>query len=96
MIQEPDNVANTKRDFDLARARATASWAAFRNPLIWGAYLAQIAGFILIFFVLFPATQPRLVLVLAYALPTMFVVRRLHGRVSKKILDARPSNNEPA
>jgi hypothetical protein len=96
MIQEPTNRASTKRDFDLARARATASWAAFKNPLIWGAYFAQIAGFILILFVFFPVAQPRLVLVLAYALPTMFVVRRLHDRVSKKILDARSSNNEPA
>jgi hypothetical protein len=96
MIQEPTNEANAKRDFDLARARATASWAAFKNPLIWGAYVAQIVGFILIFFVLFPAAQPRLVLVLAYVLPTMFVVRRLHGKLSRKILDARSSSNEPA
>jgi len=96
MIQEPANADNAKREYELKRARALAEWAAFRNPLVWGAYLAQTVGFIVVFFVLFPAVQSRLVLVLAYALPTMVLVRRIHSRVAQKILGARTSTSDPA
>jgi hypothetical protein len=98
MIQKSPDAATSKREYELKlrHARALAGLAAFKNPLVWAANLAQIGGFILIFFVFFPDAQPRLVLILAYALPTMFLVRQVHNRVTQRILDARASNSEPA
>jgi len=56
----------------------------FKDPRVWGAYLAQIAGFVLIFFVLFPIAEHKLLLVLAYALPTMYAVRAIQRRVLRE------------
>jgi hypothetical protein len=56
----------------------------FKDPRVWGSYAAQILGFIIIFFILFPAAQPRLVLILAYAIPTLWLVKRLHNQVTRE------------
>ena len=56
----------------------------FKDPRVWGCYAAQILGFILIFFVLFPAAEPRLILILAYAIPTAWLTNRVHRRVSRE------------
>jgi hypothetical protein len=96
MTQEPTAADNSKRGQELKRHRALAGWAAFRDPRVWGAYLAQILGFVLLFLVVFPTAQPRFVLVAAYAVLTMALVRRVHSKAQQKILDARNTNSEPA
>jgi hypothetical protein len=96
MNQDTADAANSKAEYDPKRARALAEWAAFKNPLVWGAYTAQVLGFVLVSFVFFPTFQPRLALVLAYAIPTVFLVRKLHERVAQQILEARTTGKGPA
>jgi len=56
----------------------------FKDSRVWSAYLIQIVGFVLLFFVFFPTAQPRLVLLLAYAVPTMFIVKFIHSKVIRE------------
>lgn len=75
--------------------------AIFKDPRVWGSYAAQIVGFILIFFVLFPAAQPRLVLIAVYALITLWLVRRVHQRVMRErvvafLRDKRSAQSTPS
>ena len=70
--------------------------SAFGDPRVWGAYAAQIAGFVVIFFVLFPNLQPRLVLILGYVLTTMVVVRGMHRKVLREHAIALLAKNAEA
>lgn len=73
------------------RRQAKAAWAAYRDPRVWGAYLAQTVVFILLFFVWFPTAQPRLLLILAYALPSAALAGWVHKKVTRERLDTSSS-----
>ncbi len=66
------------------RVRLAVTLGIFKDPRVWGAYAAQIAGFIAIVFVLFPNVQSRGLLALAYAIPTMMSVRAIQRRVLRE------------
>jgi len=97
MIQEPTPVANSRSEAELERRhQAMAGWAAFRDPRVWGAYLAQTLGFVLLFFVFFPTAQPRLLLILGYVALTLTITRKLHMKVQAERLSASNANSGSA
>ena len=66
------------------RVRKAITLVTFKDPRVWGAYAIQMAGFVAIFFVLFPNLEPRLVLILGYVLHTMVIVRGIHRKVLRE------------
>jgi len=75
------------------KVRLAVTPGSFKDPRVWGAYIAQITGFVVLFLVFFPTAQPRMLLILAYAIPTMIVVRSIHRRVIKERVIAFLANN---
>jgi len=75
------------------KVRMAVTPGSLKDPRVWSAYFAQIAGFIVLFFVFFPTAQPRMALILAYVIPTMIVVRSIHRRVIRERVIAFLENN---
>ncbi len=79
-IPELRDLPETER----VRIRLAVALGIFKDPRVWGAYAAQVAGFVLLFFVFFPRTEHKVLLVLAYAIPTMLAVKALQRRVFRE------------
>lgn len=78
------------------RVLATVAPSIVKDHRVWGGYVAQIALFVLIFFVLFPDAQPRLILILAYAIPTLYFVKKTHEKVTRERIMAFLDNERSA
>ncbi len=66
------------------KVRLAVTLGIFKDWRVWGAYLAQILGFVLLFAVFLRTSQHKLLLVLAYALPTMLAIKALQRRVLRE------------
>ncbi len=66
------------------QVRLAVALGIFKDPRVWGAYLAQVAGFVVLFFVFFPKAEHKLLLVLAYAIPTMLAIKAVQRRVLRQ------------
>ncbi|HSH98824.1 MAG: hypothetical protein ACAH07_04780 [Methylophilaceae bacterium] len=74
------------------RVRRAVLPGSFKDPRVLSAYIVQVIGFVLLFFVFFPTAQPRLLLLLAYAIPTMIIVKFIHSHVIHELVVAYLAN----